>query len=355
MPALYGTPALGSSGDGRAELFILGTDGAFWHIWQTAANDGWSSWSSMGSAGAGDPTYPPAVAASGDGRLEVFVATADPAALQHIWQTNWSNGWSAWGTQGAPPDRGGFYAPGVAANADGRLMLFVADGNLWRLEQSAWSNGWSAWQSHGAPGGALVDGPVEAIRSGDGRIEVFVVDASGALSNIRQEAPNGAWSGWNAFDAPPAGLDDRPGLARSADGRIELFVRGRDNVLWHRWQLSVATGAAWSPWTSAGSAGGGFLDHPDIAPSADGRLELFITGLDRNIWHIWQTRASNGWSPWTSHGSAGGGFAFAPALGKSSDGRLELFAVGEDGNLWHSWQTASSNGWSPWTSHGHPT
>jgi hypothetical protein len=38
----------------------------------------------------------------------------------------------------------------------------------------------------------------------------------------------------------------------------------------------------------------------------------------------------------------------------SGDGRLELFVVGADGNLWHRWQTAASNGWSAWTSHGHP-
>jgi hypothetical protein len=195
---------------------------------------------------------------------------------------------------------------------------------------------------------------VEAIRSGDGRIEVFVLDTRGTPWNIKQTAPNGPWSGWNAFEAPAAGLDDRPGLARSADGRIELFVRGNDNVLWHRWQLSVDVDAAWSDWTSAGSAGGGFVDHPVVAPSADGRLELFITGLDRDIWHIWQTEASNGWSAWTSAGSAGNGFGFAPALGRSSDGRLELFAVGLDENLWHIWQTTSSNGWSNWTSHGQP-
>jgi hypothetical protein len=28
--------------------------------------------------------------------------------------------------------------------------------------------------------------------------------------------------------------------------------------------------------------------------------------------------------------------------------------VGEDGNLWHIWQTAASNGWSSWSSQGQP-
>ena len=87
-----------------------------------------------------------------------------------------------------------------------------------------------------------------------------------------------------------------------------------------------------------------------MAPSADGRLELFLTGADGNIYHSWQVQASDGWSaPWVSEGSAGGGFtAAAPALSRNGDGRLELFAVARDGNLYHKWQTAASNGWSQW-------
>jgi hypothetical protein len=64
----------------------------------------------------------------------------------------------------------------------------------------------------------------------------------------------------------------------------------------------------------------------------------------------WQTAASNGWStPWISEGSQGGGFgAAAPGIGRNGDGRLELFAVGRDGNLYHKWQTVASNGWTDW-------
>ena len=43
-----------------------------------------------------------------------------------------------------------------------------------------------------------------------------------------------------------------------------------------------------------------------------------------------------------------------PAVVASGDRRLETFVVGSDGNLWHIWQTAASNGWSGWASHGQP-
>jgi hypothetical protein len=349
MTPLFGAPAVASNGDGRLELFAFTVDGALWHILQTAWSNDWSEWSAMGAGG----SWPAVAAPSGDGRLELFVAGN---GLQHASQTSWSNGWSQWASLGSPIGPQGFYGPGIAPNADGRLELFVANGALWRREQTAWSNGWSDWLPHGAPTGQHVVGPVEATRSGDGRVEAFVVDAKGTLWYIRQTAVNGAWSGWNSFDSVGGGLDDRPALAPSADGRLELFCRGKDNALWHRWQTQVSAVDAWSGWVSHGTASAGFSDHPAVATSADGRLELFLAGLDGNIWHKWQTAASNGWSSWSSQGSAGGGFTnAAPAVGRNGDGRLELFAVARDGNLWHKWQTAANNGWSPWSSLGQPS
>jgi hypothetical protein len=40
--ATDGTVAVGRNVDGRLELFARGTDGAIWHTWQKAPNDGWA-------------------------------------------------------------------------------------------------------------------------------------------------------------------------------------------------------------------------------------------------------------------------------------------------------------------------
>jgi hypothetical protein len=352
MPAFFGAPEVAASGDGRLEVFVFDVQGRLWHTWQTQwSNSGdWTGWCQQG----GGAQWPATVAANGDGRLELAVV-AGPQQVQYASQTAWSNGWSGFAPLPAVPETVsglGFFSPGMTSNADGRLELFVANGALWRSEQTAWSNGWSSWQPHGSPGGALVLGPVMAGRSGDGRIEVFVIDQDGRLWNTRQTSANGTFTGWNAFGNPGVALDDRPGLARSADGRLELFVRGTDNRLYHQWETGVGT-FVWSGWNTFdadSTPAGGLADHPVVAPSADGRLELFLTGADGNIYHSWQVQASGGWSaPWVSEGSAGGGFtAAAPALGRNGDGRLELFAVARDGNLYHKWQTAASNGWSQW-------
>ena len=352
MPTLFGAPEVAASGDGRLELFVFDIQGALWHIWQRqwSNSDDWGGWCNQGQIGG----MTAAVAANGDGRLELAVA-ADLHEVKYASQTAWSNGWSGWAALPTVPETVsglGFYAPGIAANADGRLQLFVANGALWRSEQTAWSNGWSGWQPHGSPGGALVLGPVTAGRSGDGRIEVFVIDQHGQLWNIRQTSANSSFTGWNAFGNPGVALDDRPGLARSADGRLELFVHGTDNKLYHQWETGVGT-FAWSGWNTFdadSTPAGGLVDHPVVAPSTDGRLELFLTGGDGNVYHSWQTIASNGWStPWVWRvPRAAASAPPLPGLGRNGDGRLELFAVGHDGNLYHKWQTAASNGWSQW-------
>ena len=39
---------MANDADGRLEVFARGTDNALWHIWQTAPNNGWSGWASLG-------------------------------------------------------------------------------------------------------------------------------------------------------------------------------------------------------------------------------------------------------------------------------------------------------------------
>ena len=90
-----------------------------------------------------------------------------------------------------------------------------------------------------------------------------------------------------------------------------------------------------------------------MAPNADGRLEVFITGNDGNLYHAWQTAASNGWDFWDSLGNGGAPLTNGPAVAPNGDGRLEVFVLGGDGALWTRSQTvASTNDWSEWVSLG---
>lgn len=181
----------------------MGMDLALWHIHQTVAGNGWAGWESFDKP-PGVNLFQPAVAASQDGRLEVFVPGSD-GALWHIWQQNFPlASWSGWYSHGAPPSGVGSIGPALHMNAFGKLELFVVarDGSLWEIYQTAASNGWSNWYSHGG------------------------------------------------------GLASRPTLTSSQDGRLELFVIGTDSALWHIWQvqnIDDSTISNWSAWFSHGT------------------------------------------------------------------------------------------------------
>ena len=82
----------------------------------------------------------------------------------------------------------------------------------------------------------------------------------------------------------------------NADGRLEVFVRGADNALWHIWQTAPNNG--WCGWASLG----GWIPRPGGHQNADGRMEVFVRGADNALWHIWQTAPNNGWCGWASLG-----------------------------------------------------
>jgi hypothetical protein len=80
-----------------------------------------------------------------------------------------------------------------------------------------------------------------------------------------------------------------PIVGRNADGRLEVFFIGGDNShqLYYVKQTSSSDplldyfhplGGTWSP-----------NRRPAVAQNADGRLEVFMVGLDNQVYHGWQT------------------------------------------------------------------
>jgi hypothetical protein len=141
-----------------------------------------------------------------------------------------------------------------------------------------WYDDWFAahhdnhWSSLG---GAVEHGPAVA-RNLDGRLELFALDAHAHLRDLAQAAPNGDWwSNWaDLGPPPPPSAGGNPVVARNLDGRLEVFLRASDGVIYHRWQLGAgdALTANWA------SLDGSFHNDPVTAQNLDGRLELFALG-----------------------------------------------------------------------------
>ncbi|MFF0097661.1 matrixin family metalloprotease, partial [Streptomyces canus] len=196
---------------------------------------------------------------------------------------------------------------------------------------------WSGWQSLGG----VITSDIATNRNADGRMELFVRGTDGAVYHKWQVAPNNGWSGWESLGGV---ITSNIATGMNADGRMEFFVRGTDGAVYHKWQVAPSNG--WSGWESLGG-----VITSDIATSrnADGRMELFVRGTDGAVYHKWQVAKNNGWSGWES---LGGVITSNIATGMNADGRMELFVRGTDGAVYHKWQVAPSNGWSGWESLG---
>merc|ERR1712076_297071 len=144
---------------------------------------------------------------------------------------------------------------------------------------------------------------------------------------------------------------DRCGVvvASNEDARLEIFVRGHDNQIYHKYQLNDKE---WSNWASLG--GVYIRGGPSVIKAADVRLVLFVRSTDRAIYYKAQTSANS--ATWTSWQSLGGRFASSPAAILSAEGFLHVFAVGQDRTLLHKYQfdntTSSELDWSSWQSLG---
>ena len=344
-----GAPVVGRNADGRLEVFAEapGTTGPeLAHIWQDPASaTGWSGWGSLGTPPA-QFLGSPAVGSNADGRLEAFarVGLMSTGGLWHIWQTAPNNGWSTWDNLG-----GGIGAHFVRliANADGPLEVFALStvGHLEHIAQTAPSSGWGAWDDLGTPGGVSLFAAAVGSNA-DGRLEAFVLGSDGALWHIWQTAAGATWSAWASLGAPAGVNLAQPSVGLNADGRLEVFAIGNFATLWHMWQTAPNNG--WSGWSSLGTPpGAAFLGQPIVARNADGRLEVFATETNGSLWHLWQTAPGAGWSGWDN---LGGEPTNDIGVGQNADGRLEIFAEARAATgphpLWHRWQVAPSGAWS---------
>jgi hypothetical protein len=140
----------------------------------------------------------------------------------------------------------------------------------------------------------------------------------------------GAWSistsGWDRLGGQ---LASRPVSPSPGTSRLDSFVLGTDNLVWHSWW----DGAAWQWEPLSGSV----TSDPAVAVMASGSMEAFARGTDGSL-------LRNRWTAgtWTGWVSLGGKLAAAPAAVDAGGGQVVAFVQGTDSRLWY-W--SSTSGW----------
>jgi hypothetical protein len=197
------------------------------------------------------------------------------------------------------------------------------------------------------------------IRAGSGFDEV---NGSGSLL-MSMRFPNGEWE-YRVVKVDPTALDinllrktaglprplqpstswqslggvltSEPAAASWSPDRLDAFVRGSDQQLWH----TFFAGGRWNGWEPLG---GSLTSGPAAVSWSSGRLDVFARGTDQQLWHRWfDTNQWSGWEP------LGGVLTSSPAVASWSAGRLDVVADGTDNQVWHRWFDANQwNGWEP--------
>jgi hypothetical protein len=139
--------------------------------------------------------------------------------------------------------------------------------------------------------------------------------------------------------APP-----EPPVAATAwsSDRLDVFVRGTDRAVYHKWW----NGTSWGP-SLTGSferMGGVILGAPVVESWGPNRLDLFAIGTDRALYHKWWNGSS--WGPsLTGYERMDGVILGQPKVVSWGPSRLDVFVVGTDRALYHKWWDGSS--WRP--------
>jgi len=355
------TPSAIRNADRRLELFAAGTDHALWHNFQTSPGGSWSGWGSLGAPAGVAFTTQPAVALNSDGRIQVFETSTRNPNPNDIWtnaQVTPGGGWSGWASLGG----GWLTIPAVANNADGRLEIFAQSSNdlaVWHNFQLSPGGSWSGWSSLGTTGQFAI-GTAAAFRNSDGRVEVFEAGAgSTGMWQDLQTSPGGAWSGWSAIGGPPA-VGIMTGTTESdiavgfiPDGGLLINVTGSDGQDWSIFNNS--SGGAWSAWGSWGGSLRNFTNGATDFPvfgltTSNGWVDTFAHYVADDALRFIS-------SPWPTWASLGGGLIGGIAVGTNADGRLQVFVVGLDGQtIFQNTETIANNlnSWSGFSSLGAP-
>lgn len=319
----------------HAEVFVTSTGGDLLHTWSDGATDNWN---------------PLAVLDTGAKCGFEAVFWPSPKSLPEVFSPTESGGsqklafdGAAWGTFEE------FGGTGLSRHTtltwpDGHIEVFAlgADQAIWHKFWNLDTGAWSDWASMG---GTFVTG-VSAILWGDGHAEILATDASGTPHlNFSGNQFESGWYGWLKLEGS---LSSRPVTVRWPDGHIEAFARGTDGLL-HNAAYSAAINK-WLPFTAI-SDGVQIEGEPSVIMNAeaDGIVagpEIFARGKDGTVLHRWW----NG-SAYTEFESLLDEVVESDPFGWTrEDGHAEVFAIDTKGELVRSFR--GDSGWTAWASLG---
>jgi hypothetical protein len=302
------------------------------------------------------PTAPPPILNVGpfgdstldsSGRINIFVRSSDQQLYGRTQTAANASGWN-----GGYYPLGGLLNSNVAAvnNQNGSMQLFVRglDNKLYTQGQPCPTCSFSGWMQIG--GAATVSSDPKAVLGNDGRIRVFInSNTIGAVLTQNTSNNISSWPTSYTF-LPGASLSSNITVAKNKDGTIQAFARtGAADVVTYLGNSDNTFTRGWV------SLGGGITSDVSVTAAGDGRLYIFVRGLDKR--QVFVNNQNNTTDPlsWSGYTSLSGGITSNIAAASNADGRVQIFARGLGGDLWTNYQTCPTCGFSGWVGLGGTT
>lgn len=228
----------------------------------------------------------------------------------------------------------------VAPFSDGRLDVYMigTDNTVWHRYQD--TN--MTWQPSASPFwsqvGTVAADDLSVARLPNGTAEVAIVDHT-ANHNLWHGNVTGTGSVTMQMIGTTANMGKRVIMAPLSTGQLDAYMVGIDNNVWHA--LFVAGQWQWTRIGSPFSACGSCARPMVVTRRPDDSSEVVILDGNKNIYHDWLSSngADHAFQLIGNTGNQANQIAVAPFL----DGRLDVYMVGLDGRAWHLWQTSLSS------------
>lgn len=228
-------PSLFVNRDGRAEVFVRGTNGELWHAAERSPGGDFGRWWSLG----GELRTMPTVVADRDGDPHVFAIGDRAGHVFHRERTS-PTSWPSWRYLEA---RGNAPVSPIVM-PDGRLAVFTRDAQG-RLVQQFQDRANGPWRRARTIGGRITSNLV-AVLDARGRVNVFGRGRDAAVYRVVRNAGGR----WGTFARLGGRVTMGPAPVLGPNG-LEVFVAGRNHALYSAAQTR-ATRSGWTGWRARG-------------------------------------------------------------------------------------------------------
>jgi hypothetical protein len=344
-----GAPAVSSWADGRLDVFVRSTDDRLYH--RVYENEGWqgTGWEDLSDGNKIEQS--PGAVSWGLNRIDLF-AVWDKQLHHRAYQNGTWNPWTE-NLDGVTND-----APAAASWKTERVdaLVHTTDNFMSRRywekgKPSEMGSGWQIWENIGGQSKTIKSAPA-AVATTFNRIDCFALGSTDHLYHTwYQEEQQGQWAEIDSltFKDAPAVVS---GGINANQGRVDVFVRGTDDLLKHRIYLATRGAGGDTIYTVVAGDSLSKIARKynmslqalkDLNPQVKGPLYVIHPG-DKIVVARGNTASGNG--EWESGGSwediSTNKISSAPAAvawwsPANALKRIDCFAQGDNNTLVHTW------------------